>query len=212
MGGDRPCLHQRSGESHRRKPTKQAVPSAFGACRLSATPIPRPPAFVRDASACPGGCAACCHGGARPFPDRDDNEYLLACHPRAAVAGSSPDGCPAAGSGSLVVGLSWTFAVDHSWITHSRNRAVLGGHARTARRRHSSSVGPLRSRRDSRGHVPATVRDREDEGSNPSPPTICVFEIGDFGRRLESAEHSWITISCGAMKSGRGNGDSCEAI
>ena len=171
MGGDGPCLHHCSGRPHRRKPGKKAVSSAFGAGWPSATPIPRPPTFVRDAFACPGGCTACCHGGARPFPDRDDNEYVLARHSRAAVAGSSSDGCPAAGSGSLVVGLNWTFAVDHSWITHCWNRAVLGGHARTARRQHLSSVGPLRSRRDSRGHVPATVRDREAEGSNPSPPT-----------------------------------------
>jgi hypothetical protein len=34
-------------------------------------------------------------------------------------------------------------SVDHSWITHSRNRAVLGGHARTATRRHLGSVGPI---------------------------------------------------------------------
>jgi hypothetical protein len=32
-----------------------------------------------------------------------------------------------------------------------------------------------------------TVRDREDEGSNPSPPTIFVFKIGDFRVSLESA-------------------------
>src|ERR1700694_6023962 len=115
MGGDRPRLHKRSGEPHRRKPNKQAVPSAFGSCRLSATPIPRPPTFVRDAFACPGGCAAGCYGGARPFPDRDDNEYLLACHPRVAVAGSSSDGCPVAGSGSVVAGLIWTFAVSQPY-------------------------------------------------------------------------------------------------
>jgi hypothetical protein len=46
------------------------------------------------------------------------------------------------------------------------------------------------------------VRDREDEGSNPSPPTIFVFEIGDFCGPLESAEHSWITISHEATESG----------
>ena len=40
-----------------------------------------------------------------------------------------------------------------------------------------------------------TVRDREDEGSNPSPPTIFVFKIGDFRGCLESADHSRITIS-----------------
>jgi hypothetical protein len=39
------------------------------------------------------------------------------------------------------------------------------------------------------------VRDREDEGSNPSPPTIFVFKIGDWKARLESSAHSRITIS-----------------
>jgi hypothetical protein len=37
---------------------------------------------------------------------------------------------------------------------------------------------------------PRRFRDREDEGSNPSPPTISVFEIGDFGGcpwRLDTA-------------------------
>jgi hypothetical protein len=43
----------------------------------------------------------------------------------------------------------------------------------------------MRSRRDTRGHVTNTVRDREDEGSNPSPPTIFVFKIGDLKARLE---------------------------
>ena len=63
----------------------------------------------------------------------------------------------------------------------------------------------MRSRQDTGGHATKTVRDREDEGSNPSPPTIFVFKIGDFSGRLESAEHSWITISCGVMKPGRCN-------
>jgi hypothetical protein len=40
-----------------------------------------------------------------------------------------------------------------------------------------------------------TVRDREDEGSNPSPPTIFVFKIGDLEARLEPSAHSRITIS-----------------
>src|SRR5258708_36311832 len=35
-----------------------------------------------------------------------------------------------------------------------------------------------------------TVRHREAEGSNPSPPTIFVFKIGDFRGCLESADHS----------------------
>jgi hypothetical protein len=50
------------------------------------------------------------------------------------------------------------------------------------------------------------VRDREAPGSNPGPPTIFVFEIGDFCGPLESAEHSWITISRGATESGRVTG------
>ena len=44
------------------------------------------------------------------------------------------------------------------------------------------------------------VRDREDEGSNPSPPTIFVFKIGDLRTFLESPAHRWITISYGATK------------
>src|ERR1700682_2995419 len=103
MGRDGPCLHYCSGGPHRRKPDKQAVSSAFGACRPSATPIPRPSTFVRDAPACPGGFATCCHGSARPLPDRDDNEYLLACHPRTAMAGSSPNGCLAERNGPLTI-------------------------------------------------------------------------------------------------------------
>jgi hypothetical protein len=83
----------------------------------------------------------------------------------------------------------------HSRVTHSRNRAVPGGHARTAGRRHMSSGGLFRSRRDPRGHAADTVRDREDEGSNPSPPTILVFKIGDFGGCLPSAGHRRVTIS-----------------
>jgi hypothetical protein len=57
---------------------------------------------------------------------------------------------------------------DHSRITDSRHRTVLEGHVRTHRGRQSSSGGPWRSRKDSRGHVPATVRDREAPGSNSS--------------------------------------------
>src|SRR5882762_2703484 len=38
---------------------------------------------------------------------------------------------------------------------------------------------PPESRQDTRGHGADTVRDREAEGSNPSPPTIFVFGIGD---------------------------------
>jgi hypothetical protein len=56
------------------------------------------------------------------------------------------------------------------------------------------------------GHGRKTVRDREDEGSNPSPPAIFVFKIGDFGGRLPAAEHRRITISRGATKSRSSNG------
>ncbi len=34
------------------------------------------------------------------------------------------------------------------------------------------------------------VRDREAPGSNPGPPTILVFKIGDFWRRPELTGHS----------------------
>ena len=91
--------------------------------------------------------------------------------------------------------------MDHRWITHSRNSTATGGHQGTRGRRHLSSEGPSRGRRDTRGPATETVRDREDEGSNPSPPTIFVFEIGDFCGPPESAEHSWITISRGATDS-----------
>src|ERR1035437_1360867 len=70
-------------------------------------------------------------------------------------------------------------APGHSRVTDSRHQAALGGHGRTATK---------------------TVRDREDEGSNPSPPTIFVFEIVDFGGCLQSAGHRRVTISCEAFK------------
>jgi integrase-like protein len=50
-----------------------------------------------------------------------------------------------------------------------------------------SSVGPLPSRRGSRGHAGDTVPDREAPGSNPGPPTNVVFKIGDFGGCLFDA-------------------------
>src|SRR6266705_6286967 len=50
-----------------------------------------------------------------------------------------------------------------------------------------------------------TVRDREAPGSNPGPPTIFVFKIGDFQCSLESALHGRITISCRATKPARCN-------
>jgi hypothetical protein len=52
------------------------------------------------------------------------------------------------------------------------------------------SGGPLRSRRDTPGHATKTVRDREAPGSNPGPPTIFVFKIGDFGRSPGPTGHS----------------------
>jgi hypothetical protein len=55
---------------------------------------------------------------------------------------------------------------------------------------------PLWNPRDIRGHAAHTVRDREDEVSNPSPPTIFVFEIGDFEGCLLAAAHRRVTISC----------------
>jgi hypothetical protein len=88
----------------------------------------------------------------------------------------------------------------HSRITHSRHRTALGGHQRTSTWSISYSRGRRGSLSDTGGHGTDTVRDREDEGSNPSPPTIFVFEIGDFRVTLESAAHSWITISYGATK------------
>ena len=94
----------------------------------------------------------------------------------------------------LVLGLIWP-SLDHSWITHSRKRTVPRGHRRIRRPRHSSSGGPQRSRQDTRGHGADTVRDREDEGSNPSPPTIFVFKIGDFEGSSGSSAHSRITVS-----------------
>ncbi len=43
------------------------------------------------------------------------------------------------------------------------------------------------------------VRDREAPGSNPGPPTIFVFKIGDFGRHPETPGHSRGTISWGTI-------------
>src|SRR5260370_23759802 len=53
----------------------------------------------------------------------------------------------------------------------SRHQAALGGHGRTLRSGNLSSGGHLRSRRDNRGHVTNTVRDREAPVSTPGPPT-----------------------------------------
>ena len=90
----------------------------------------------------------------------------------------------------------------HSRITHSRHRTALGGHQRTPARSISYSRGRQGSLSDTGGHGTDTVRDREDEGSNPSPPTIFVFKITDFCCPSESAEPSRITISRGASESG----------
>jgi hypothetical protein len=62
-----------------------------------------------------------------------------------------------------------------------------------------SSGGRSRTQEDTGGHAIKTVRDREDEGSNPSPPTIFVFKIGSFRGCLESADHSRVTISWGTI-------------
>jgi len=56
-----------------------------------------------------------------------------------------------------------------------------------------SSGGPSRSRQDTRGHASETVRDREAEGSNPSPPTKIKFKIDDSARYLEPLDLGWIT-------------------
>src|ERR1700687_1176867 len=96
--------------------------------------------------------------------------------------------------------------LDHSWITHSRHRRALGGHQRTRAWSISYSRGRLGSLLDTGGHASDTVRDREAPGSNPGPPTIFVFTTGDFRVSLESAAHSWITISYGATKPRRRNG------
>src|SRR6266852_8446678 len=65
---------------------------------------------------------------------------------------------------------------DHSRITHSRKRAVTGGHVRTQTPCRLSSGGPERCRQDTRGHSTKTVRDREAPGSNPGPPTNFGFK------------------------------------
>src|SRR5258708_23546782 len=91
-------------------------------------------------------------------------------------------------------GLIWP-SLDHSWITHSRKRTVPIGNRRTRSPRHLSSGGPQRSRQDTRGHGADTVRDREAPGSNPGPPTIFVFKIGDSGSCLKSADHSRVAIA-----------------
>jgi hypothetical protein len=59
----------------------------------------------------------------------------------------------------------------HSRVTHSRHRAVISGNQRTRRRRDWYSGGAWRVREELVGHAAETVRDREAEGSNPSPPT-----------------------------------------
>jgi hypothetical protein len=58
----------------------------------------------------------------------------------------------------------------------------------------------------SRWTKPRRFRDREDEGSNPSPPTIFVFKIDEFRVTLESAAHSRITISYEPPNRGCANG------
>src|SRR5439155_16303647 len=52
--------------------------------------------------------------------------------------------------------------------------------------KNAASIKPRAVQQDTRGHASKTVRDREDEGSNPSPPTIFVFKIVDFRVSLDS--------------------------
>ncbi len=73
-------------------------------------------------------------------------------------------------------GLIWP-SLDHRWITHSRKRTVPRGHGGTRSPHRLSSGGPQRSRQDTRGHGADTVRDREAEGSKPSPPTKIRIQI-----------------------------------
>src|SRR5439155_16873478 len=51
---------------------------------------------------------------------------------------------------------------------------VTGGHEEDPLRVQEEPRGHRRTREDTRGHDMTPVRDREDEGSNPSPPTIFV--------------------------------------
>src|SRR6266545_4957400 len=81
----------------------------------------------------------------------------------------------------------------HSRVTHSRNQADTGGHRRTRRRSHSSTGGTSRTPQDTRGHGIARVRDREAPGSNPGPPTIFEFKIGDYGCSPAPSGHGEIT-------------------
>src|SRR2546428_673379 len=98
-------------------------------------------------------------------------------------------------------------APGHSRGTDSRHQAALGGHGRTPRSGNLSSGGHLGSRRDTGGHATNTVRDREAPGSNPGPPTIFVFKIGDSGRPLEPPGHSRGTISWGTIVISACDGD-----
>ena len=68
----------------------------------------------------------------------------------------------------------------HSRGTDPWHQAALREHGWTPRRGNLSSGGPLGSQRNTRGHSTRTVREHEAPGSNPGPPTILVFEIGDF--------------------------------
>ncbi len=81
----------------------------------------------------------------------------------------------------------------HSCVTQFRNQEDTGGHERTRRVRRWSTGGHGRNRRDTEGPTVVSVRDREDEGSNPSPPIIFEFEIAEFGRHPQSPVHSRCT-------------------
>ena len=88
----------------------------------------------------------------------------------------------------------------HSRITHSRHRTALGGHQRTPAWSTSYSRGPCGSLSDTGGHGIDTVRDREAEGSNPSPPTRIRIQIGhSCPRQYDDAA---VICSSSALSSG----------
>ena len=85
---------------------------------------------------------------------------------------------------------------DHSRITHSRHRTALGGHQRTPAWSISYSRGRLGSLSDTGGHASDTVRDREAEGSNPSPPTKIRIQIHQIGGANLIAPVYWCSNPC----------------
>src|SRR6266550_4276869 len=77
--------------------------------------------------------------------------------------------------------------------TNSWHQAGLPGHGRTPRSGNLSSGGPLRSRRDTRGHPTRTVRDREAPGSNPGPRPKSEHDSGTIADPGKAPDHSRIT-------------------